>query len=508
MRKKHIKFSAIVISLIVLFTGVYYLFIKNRHRLSSDKNLNVILISIDAARADRFSFHGYPVNLTPNIDKLAYSGVVFRKTYCFAGNTSASMGSIFTSRIPYWPLEVPGGGPRWQVKHHYGFTRFQESGSLQAGIPKSLETIQTTLKKHDYTTIGISTNPYLTRDFNFNQGFDFFEEFSSNWRQPYASVERVVSKLDSYISELKHKKFFAWIHLMDLHYPLRDFQKFLNEAKSRGLKSGPEASPVSEWTQEAVNILSGFGKRHIPDWKPGEEGLGKALAKYILAYEAELFRIDKQIGLLMKNLRRRNVGDNTLVIIITDHGEEFAEHTFWDHRGQLYELIVNGLWVMHCPKLFPKPVMVEKRVSMIDLLPTLLDLLHLEGNDLSFDGKSQAPLLKKNLGEKGGLVFGLMDRRAYIVDEDYKLIVNRDFGKEDRGAHPDPPVAPIELFNLKQDPQELHNLADELPSMVDKLLIRLKQAFLEKGIRLWEGSQSREVSEKTRERLRSLGYLK
>jgi membrane-anchored protein YejM (alkaline phosphatase superfamily) len=132
MRKKHIKFSAIVISLIVLFIGVYYLFIKNRHRLSSDKNLNVILISIDAARADRFSFHG----------------------------------------------------------------------------------------------------------------------FSSNWRQPF------------------------------------------------------------------------------PDWKPGEEGLGKALAKYILAYEAELFRIDKQIGLLMKNLRRRNVGDNTLVIIITDHGEEFAEHTF------------------------------------------------------------------------------------------------------------------------------------------------------------------------------------
>ncbi len=430
MRKKHIKFSAIVISLIVLFIGVYYLFIKNRHRLSSDKNLNVILISIDAARADRFSFHGYPVNLTPNIDKLAYSGVVFRKTYCFAGNTSASMGSIFTSRIPYWPLEVPGGGPRWQVKHHYGFTRFQESGSLQAGIPKSLETIQTTLKKHDYTTIGISTNPYLTRDFNFNQGFDFFEEFSSNWRQPF------------------------------------------------------------------------------PDWKPGEEGLGKALAKYILAYEAELFRIDKQIGLLMKNLRRRNVGDNTLVIIITDHGEEFAEHTFWDHRGQLYELIVNGLWVMHCPKLFPKPVMVEKRVSMIDLFPTLLDLLHLEGNDLSFDGKSQAPLLKKNLGEKGGLVFGLMDRRAYIVDEDYKLIVNRDFGKKDRGAHPDPPVAPIELFNLKQDPQELHNLADELPSMVDKLLIRLKQSFLEKGIRLWEGSQSGEVSEKTMERLRSLGYLK
>lgn len=77
--------------------------------------------------------------------------------------------------------------------------------------------------------------------------------------------------------------------------------------------------------------------------------------------------------------------------------------------------------------------MVEKRVSMIDLLPTLLDLLYLEGNDLSFDGESQAPLLKKNLGEKGGLVFGLMDRRAYIVDEDYKLIVNRDFGKKDRG---------------------------------------------------------------------------
>ena len=508
MGKKQIKFLAIVVLLILFFIAIYYFFIRNVPRLSSEKNINVVLISIDAVRTDRFSFYGYPVNLTPNIDKLAQSGVVFRKAYCYAGNTSASMGSIFTSRIPYWPLKVPGGGPRWHVKHHFGFTRFQERGNLRAGIPKSLETIQTTLKKHEYTTVGISTNPYLTRDFNFNQGFDFYEEFSSNWRQPYASVERVVSKLDSYLSELKHKKFFAWIHLMDLHYPLRDFDKFLDEARSRGLKSGPEASPISEWTQEAVNILSGFGKRHIPGWKPGEEGLGKALSKYILAYEAELFRVDKQIGVLMENLRKHNLWDNTLVIIINDHGEEFAEHTYWDHRGQLYELIINGLWVMHCPKLFPKPVMVEKRVSLIDLFPTLLDLLHIEGNNLSLDGTSQAPLLKKNRGEKSGFVFGLMDRRAYIVDEDYKLIVNRDFGEKDRGAHPDPPLAPIELFNLSQDPEELHNLVDELPNMVDKLLIRLKQAFLEKGIRLWEGSQSNEVSEKTRERLRSLGYLK
>ncbi|UCC39461.1 MAG: sulfatase-like hydrolase/transferase [Candidatus Aminicenantes bacterium] len=509
MKKGWQKALWLVGLIIIIYVGIYYFYPAVKDVLSPPKKgINVILISVDALRADRVSFYGYPAKLTPNIDRLAESGVVFRRTYCYGGNTAASMGAIFTSRFPYWPLDVPGGGPRWHVKHHYGFSRFQDNSDLRPGIPDTLETLPTIFKKHDYTTVGISTNPYLTKDFNFHRGFDFFEEFSSQWRQLYPGVETVVAKLDTYLSELHDTRFFAWLHLMDLHHPLRDFGPFLEEAQSRRNQAAPKYPPVSEWTEEAVKILTEFGSRAIPDWKPGEEGLRKALEEYILAYEAELVRIDRQIGVLIEKLRLHGLWDNTLVVLVTDHGEEFADHRIWDHRGQLYEAIVRGVWIMHNPRLFPGPKVVEERVNLIDLLPTLINLLGIKEGELTFDGKSRISLLKKESKGEDGLVFGMLDRRAYIIDGDFKLMVNGDYGKKNRGAHPDPPYVPIELYNIKNDPEELRNLVDESPEMVDRLMIRLKRAFLEKGIHLWESSPSKEISKEVKERLKSLGYIK
>lgn len=504
-KKWNIAFVIVVVLIICLGGFLFYTIRKSK--LSGRYN-NVILISIDATRADRLSCNGYPLRLTPNIDKLAQEGVIFRQAYCFGGSTTSSMGAIFTSRFPYWPLQVPGGGPRWSVKHHYGYSRFQDINHLKPGIPDSLETMPAIFKKNGYTTVGISTNPYLTRDFNFNCGFDFFEEFSSNWRQLYPGVETVFRKLDAYLSELSHKKFFIWAHLMDLHHPLRDFAPFIEEVRSKGKRPEPTVPPVSEWTQEAVNILKGFASQHIPGWKPGQEGLRQALDYYILAYEGELLRVDKQIGFLMAKLRQHGLWKNTLVIVVNDHGEEFADHRYWDHRGQLYQAIVRAIWIMHCPQLFPEPIEVKERVSHADILPTLIDLLRLRDKGLVFDGQSRFGLLKGKSEEKGGLVFGLLDRRAYIIDGDYKLMINGDYGKKIRGAHPDPPFWPLELYNLKDDPGELRNLAQESPQVVDRLLIRLKQAFLEKGIRLWEEGASKEISQETKQRLKSLGYIK
>lgn len=508
MSKEWRNFVIVMGVLVVLVVVLIFFYPEIKEALAPNEDLNLILISIDAARVDRFSFNGYPVRLTPNLDEMARSGVVFRRAYCYGGNTTASLGSIFTSRFPYWPLKVPGGGPRWHMRHHFGYSRFQDSNDLRPGIPDSIETLPTILKKNGFTTVGLSTNAYLTRDFNFNRGFDFFEEFTSHWRQPYPGVEVVIKKLDAYLSELKDDRFFVWLHLMDMHHPLHDYEPYLEEARSNGNRSVPAAPPVSEWTEEAIDMLTEFGTRNIPDWQPGEEGLRRARQEYILAYEAELLRIDRQMGILMDTLRQYDLEEKTLVILVNDHGEEFAEHRYWDHRGQLYEAIVRGVWMMHNPNLFPKPAVVEDRVSLVDLLPTLLDLFGLKSGDTPFDGKSRISLLKKGDEGKDGFVFGVLDRRAYVIDGDYKLMVNGDFGKKNRGAHPDPPSAPIELYNLESDPEELHNLAEESPEIADRLLIKLKRVFLEKGIRFWEGDASEEISKETLERLKSLGYIK
>ncbi len=105
-------------------------------------------------------------------------------------------------------------------------------------------------------------------------------------------------------------------------------------------------------------------------------------------------------------------------------------------------------------------------------------------------------------------MFGVLDQRAYAIDGKYKLIVNNDFGKKDHGAARTPPAVPQELYNLKDDPREQENLAPRLPEVTDRLLIKLKRVFLEKGIRFWtEDAPSQEITEKTKERLKALGYI-
>jgi len=309
-----------------------------------------------------------------------------------------------------------------------------------------------------------------------------------------------------------------------LHAPLVDYAEFREEAKSKRVQTPHR--PVSEWTQYAKDHMTKFDSMALSNWKPdagwdaNKEGLLKVRDEYTLAYDAELLRVDKQIGIIMDGLRQYGLWDNTLIIILNDHGDEFMEHGDWSHTGQLYEEIVRGVWIMRNPKLLPTPGTIDTPVSHVDVMPTLLELLRFREDSRSFDGVSQLPLLKRMPNREDGFVFGVLDQRAYVTDGEYKLIINNDFGKDfgkgGIGPARHPPIAPKELYNLKNDPGEQHNLAKHFPLIVDRLHAKIKRAFMKKGIEFWSttpdqseevSNQSEEISKETLDRLKSLGYM-
>jgi arylsulfatase A-like enzyme len=466
-------------------------------------SVNVLLITIDAARADRFPFNGSPTGLTPNIHQLGENGVVFKQAYCYSGNTPGSMGAIFTSKLPYWPLDPPDGGNTWSPKHVYGFTRFFDANALLPGIPDTLDTLPIIFKRQGYTTVGVSSNPYLTSDFGFHRGFDFFEELDPAPQKSYnlvpnASAEKVTRTTQIYLSELRNEKFFIWIHFMDLHEPLLGYAPFREEAKSKAI-STPHR-PVSEWTEKAKDKMAHFGVRTLPDWKGTEEELVNARNEYSIAYDAELLRVDKQIGIIMETLKQYKLWDNTLVVVLNDHGDEFMEHGYYSHEGQLYEEIVRGIWIMHNPILFRTPVTADAVVSHLDVMPTILELLQFREESQLYDGVSQIPLLKqKPIIAEERFVFGVLVWKAYIYDGNYKLIVDRYT-----------PVISKELYDLTVDPTEQNNLTEHLPLVAHGLYVKMKHVFLKKGIQFWPEmpNQPPEVRKKTLDQLKSLGYIK
>ncbi len=300
---------------------------------------------------------------------------------------------------------------------------------------------------------------------------------------------------------------------MDVHWPLLGNQPFRELAKRRGYWPRGIDRPVSEWPQIAKNRLETYAKISDPNWVANERNLLRALEDYRLAYAGQIARADKEIGKILDTLREYRLWESTLIIIMSDHGDEFLEHGDFIHTGQLYEEIIRGVWVMHNPTLFPRPRKINYRVSLVDFVPTLLDLLDLPMDGLDFDGNSRLPLLEEPNSKEDGTVHGLLDQRAYVIDGDYKLIVNNDFGQQDHGAAQNPPAGPLELYNLSQDPGELNNLATKLPGVVNDLYSKLEHAFLKKGIQLWADSErakklrTQGISEETKERLKALGYV-
>ncbi|MBW1856042.1 MAG: sulfatase-like hydrolase/transferase, partial [Deltaproteobacteria bacterium] len=458
-----------IITLLSILPGTSALLIDDLKAEVSKDDFNIVLITIDALRADHLSCYGYGRKTSPNIDDIAEKGITFKNAIAPSSWTAPSMVSLFTSTYP-----INHG-----VIHGLNYRRESKKYSKEV-FSSVLITLPAILKRQGYTTFGVSSNHNLTAQFGFARGFDYFTY------RDQATADRVNKSVSSWVDAIKNSdKYFLWLHYMDPHHPYRARSPWIEHYSSQSLTKKLDLSEMS-----ARELL-----RLIPTFKDDPQ----ALSNLVALYDSEINYVDSHIGDLIQKF---NLDKNTLLIITSDHGEEFLEHNFIGHSINLYQETIHIPLVIKLPHSFKKRI-VNKYVNLVDIMPTILHILDINSPEQTL-GKSvlkkKGPLLwlKKMLirREKPEYSFAELDKESVlktIITPEWKYIY--DFRRKNE-----------QLYNIKSDLLELHNLVDKETEQRNQLKEQLFN-WASSAKQYYAKSLSIQLSPEERKKLEAMGYL-
>lgn len=406
---------------------------------------NVVLVSIDTLRADHLGTYGYARPTSPHIDRLAAGGVVFENAFAPSPWTLPSHASMLTGVSPY----------------RHGAVR----ADLQ--IAPDVLTLAERLSRAGYRTAGFVNAPFVGSRFGFARGFALFEErFERRGRDRNEHHERVLAAA----AELR-EPFFLFVHYMDVHLPYHPPKRFNVFRRSA---QRPRVGKQLEVQRELAD-----GTRRLTE---DEE---HALVDF---YDGEILAVDSKVEQLLELVRTRF--PNTVVLLTSDHGEEFLEHGNLFHARTLYDE------VLHVPLVVAGPgvragARVTALASLLDVVPTVLALT------------GQPPASDVQGRSLAGLVAGT-EPAAATDDRTLDLQNSGPFGQiAQRGARTahaklvrDDLAERTESFDLDRDPGERSPVPPDrrLESVVDAL-------------RLPPSATLPAADPKTVESLKALGYL-
>jgi arylsulfatase A-like enzyme len=454
------------------------------------KKPNVILLTIDTLRADVLGCYGQAKALSPNIDRLAASGILFDQAITGGSWTQAAFPAMLTSTYP----GLFGGC----------------LGRLSPERPSPVDT----LAAHGYVTAGFSTNPHLSRTTGYDRGFHHFSDLVPDETDPrlrglkggqrllrsplfhalakgmgrnmrparlYRSASDVTGQLCHWAEHAK-QPFFAWAHYMDMHWPYHLEEDLTHPAEI-----------ARSWQDLAV--MNGRS-----NYKRDGALTTAQQRRFMSLYEASLRYLDGHIGRLLERLTDLGCDDNTVIIIVADHGEEFLEHDRWGHwESNLFDEILRVPLVVWIPGL-RQAAAIRRQVRLLDLMPTVLDLCGCPVPP-ELMGSSLVPLFTGREDQyQGDVALSEMRRdpwhRIAVRTEAFKLIWDNKC--------PEQPA----LYDLQQDPRETHDVSASHPEVVRQL----RAAVDEHLRRVADTAPSTQVDEPDHDeavttRLRNLGYL-
>jgi len=440
----------------------------------SCKKYDLILITIDTLRADHLSCYGYNRQTTPNIDKLAENGILFKNAYTQFPVTLPSHTSIMTSLYP----------ATHGIKANFH------------PVDDSFITLAEILKKNSYENMAIVSAFCLNSKRGLNQGFDIYLDTLNSDRAQRKGGE--VTDLASVLIERLKRPLFAWLHYFDPHSdyrPPRDYQDLYKEITPKQAK---------ELNKLRTKIV-------VKGGKPNEAELEKLIA----LYDGEIRYVDDQIGKLLDLLKRLNLMRNTIIVITADHGEGFEHDYFFDHGDRLYEEQLRVPLIIWGPeKVIPKGKIVYDTVRLIDIMPTLLDLLDIKDDDYNFQGTTLLPAIKGDKALDLKVYSELVFREKFpqaksnmvsLRKRNWKLIVETDDKKNII-------TGPEELYDIAKDPSEESNQAQVSRDILSELRNDISSwiDIMSKSVLNSEGDDSKDLDiddEEVREKIRSLGYM-
>ena len=355
------------------------------------KKPNVIFIVIDTARADHFSTYGYERQTTPNIDALALDSALFTNAHSVAPWTLPAHMSMFTGLYP------GQHGATWQAFSMDEEMSIQEMLSRRFRPRDPEQMLTSRLKKSGYRTWGISSNPWVSGRTGFRAGFDSFTEIWRDWLEYEEFYERLPSglKFDAehdltrtgmsvvlfkhrIVTDTSAQPFFAFFNFVDAHFPYIPPKDFVFKFDGDENVFERISRQPMEFTELAL----------VGGYKPFD------LKEFIPFYDAELNYVDFIIGHLIDWLRDRNLYDDTLIVITSDHGEHLGEEGLFSHQLSIREELLRIPLIIKFPNGANAGAVIENPlVSNIDLYQTILSATG------SSDASNGYPASSKNLAD-------------------------------------------------------------------------------------------------------------
>lgn len=439
---------------------------------------HVVLISLDTTRADQLGLYGNPTVKTPRLDRLAAQSVVLDDFMTVVPTTLSAHVSLFTGKYPH-----THGTPR------NGFLVNEQNVMLPE-----------ILGEHGFVTAGFAGSFALEGRFNFAQGFEHYDEAFERFAgqdgrlQNERTAESVTQAVVDYLDQRGvPERLFLFVHYFDPHAPY-------------------EAPPPYD------TMYDPSGREGLPDWKTvRHQGLVKPGSKDEVAdrlarqYAAEISYMDHHLGRLLDELRERGILDDALLVVTSDHGENFWEHgAVFDHGWSTYQTTMRGVGIIRMPRAALAGTRIGGIAANIDIMPTVLGLLGIpvpdgiDGERIDLMRVAGRPLDRVRFGQAAkpwqevetDPRWTNMTKTRCVRSGKYKLVQVPYAGHE-------------ELYDLEADPVEQVNLLASADAETEATARRLRDR-----LEAWAASARPLPSrfdpsqrEETIERLRALGYL-
>jgi arylsulfatase A-like enzyme len=412
----------------------------------------VVLISVDTLRADYLGSYNLKMKTSPELDHFASQNIVFLNVTSQAPTTAPSHKSIFYSVYP---------------SIHKTTIRTVPQEKLRSPIE--------IIRAQGFKTAAFTGGGQLNRTVGFARGFDTYWEPLMNRRNKNLKDTEIAAF--DWLDQHYNDKFFLFLHTYEVHCPYNPpadlFLKWASWYKGEMPKNG--CNPNYDLPHSTVEDYD-----------------------YVRSlYSAEVNYIDGFVGNVFRKLKSLGIYDETLIIFLSDHGESLGENDYFGH-SQLYQMQLHVPLILHIPGV--ESAKIDTPIELIDIMPTIFNLLGIQQTPYPFQGKSLLSLIRepRNFDKKRPLISEERGRIRIRI-EDFAL----SFFPEGE-AHE-------ELFNLRTDPKEMNDISDQNPKTVAYLKDRyLQMKNNSKSLSaqfILDPRKKPEVSEETIEQLKALGYI-
>ena len=436
---------------------------------SISESSKIILISLDTLRADHLGCYGYNRATSPNIDDFANDSVLFENVYAQSPWTLPSHISMLFSL---------------NSANHQVYYDNQK-------IDSSLPSLASHLKNHGYLTYAFTGGGYVSSLYGFSKGFDWYDEPVGGKYAPLDinEAEKLFNNTSGWLKNNQNKQFFLFLHTYQTH--------------------GPYNCP-SPWNEMFLDNNSTWKKLNLKALleTKGNDKLftPEEIQNIIDLYDGEIRYTDEMlIKPLLSLLKETGIYNDSLIIITSDHGEEFFDHKGWLHGHNLYDEQIRVPLLIKFPHSEFKGKKIKTKCRLIDIMPTVLETVSVKYKKSNLDGKNLIDLI---LGKE-------IEDRIFISDLSFKNVHNplpvlvatnrKDIKlileKSAQG------IKNIEIFDLSKDPKEKNNIFRKQRKLGQEIIKSIDDYYRNK-LRIQRKKELVILDEKLKEKLRALGYLK